>query len=125
MELNEIGDAIHGAAMRAHSALGPGLLESACEACLVHEVAKAGMRVSRQVPLSIKYDGVLLEAGYRLDPAVRDSVVVEVKSLEKLVPVHTAQVPSSLELGGYRLGYLLNFDVAQMREGIKRVVNGL
>ena len=121
--LAPLGETIIGAAMRVHSALGPGLLENAYELCLVHELGKAGLKVSRQIALPIVYDGLRLEAGYRLDVVVEGKVVLELKSVEKLQPLHTAQLVSYLRLGHYPLGYLLNFNVAHMREGIKRVIN--
>jgi GxxExxY protein len=120
----DIGEIVIGAAMKVHSALGPGLLESAYEACLAHELSKNSLRVDRQVSLPVVYDGVTLDVGYKLDLLVDGSVVVELKAVEKLLPIHTAQLLSYLKLGGYRVGYLLNFNVVSMRDGIKRVVNG-
>jgi GxxExxY protein len=120
----DIGEVVIGAAMKVHSALGPGLLESAHEACLAHELTKCSLGVKRQVSLPVVYDGVMLDVGYKLDLLVDDSVVLELKAVEKLLPIHTAQLLSYLKLGGYRVGYLLNFNVVSMRDGIKRVVNG-
>ena len=105
--------------------MGPGLLESTYEACLVHELAKAGLKVQRQIALPVIYDGEILDAGYRIDILVEDLVVVELKVVEKILPLHGAQVLSYLKLGNKKLGYLLNFNVVQMRQGIKRVVNNL
>lgn len=122
--LNEVGEQIIGAAIRVHSTLGPGLLESAYEICLQHELSKLGLDVHRQQPLPIVYDGVKLDAGYRLDLIV-EGVVLELKTVDKLQPIHTAQLLSYLRLGNYNLGYLLNFHVLSMRDGIKRVVNNL
>jgi GxxExxY protein len=122
---NEIGETILGCAIKMHSALGPGLLESTYEVCLIQELSKAGVRAARQVPLPVIYDEVELEAGYRMDLLVADIVVVELKVVEKLLPLHTAQLLSYLKLSGRKLGYLLNFNVVQMRDGIKRVVNNL
>lgn len=119
--LTGLGEAIIGAAMRVHSALGPGLLESAYEICLCHELNKAGLRVARQVALPIRYDGVELEAGYRLDLVVEGCVVLELKSVEKILPLHVAQLLGYLHLGGYAVGYLLNFNVLHMRDGIRRL----
>ena len=116
-----IGKAIIDCALKVHSALGPGLLESAYEACLMHELQKAWV-VKSQVLLPIYYDGITLDAGYRLDLLVENSVVIEVKAVEKLNEVHLAQLLSYLKLGGYRLGYLLNFNVTRMKYGIRRVV---
>ena len=123
MRENELGDGILGCAMKVHSALGPGLLESTYEVCLLHELKKLGLRSERQVVLPVNYDGLILDAGYRLDLLVMDLVVIELKVVEKLLPIHTAQVLSYLKLGNRKLGYLLNFNVVHMRDGIKRVVN--
>lgn len=122
--LNEVGEQVIGAAIRVHSSLGPGLLESAYEICLHHELSKLGLDVQRQLPLPIVYDGVKLDAGYRLDLVV-NRVVLELKTVDKLQPIHTAQLLSYLRLGDYKLGYLLNFHVLSMRDGIKRVANNL
>jgi GxxExxY protein len=112
-------------AIKVHTALGPGLLESTYEACLVHELVKAGVPVERQKPMPVTYDGVNLDVGYRLDLVVGAVLVVEVKSVDGLQPIHTAQLLSYLRLGGYKLGLLVNFNVVRLKEGIKRVVNGL
>ena len=111
--------------MKVHSALGPGLLESAYEVCLVHELTNLGMAVERQVELPVVYEGIHLDAGYRLDILVERKVIVEVKAIEKLLSIHTAQILSYLKLSGHQLGFLLNFNVLHMKDGIKRVVNGL
>jgi len=125
MNENEIGDTLLGAAIKVHSALGPGLLESAYETCLVHEIGQRGLNVRRQVALPLIYDGIKLDVGYRLDLLINDQVIVELKSVEKFLPLHTAQLLSYLKLSGLKLGYLLNFNVAHMRDGIKRIVNGM
>ena len=125
MEENKFGGTILGCAMKVHSALGPGLLESTYEACLVHELSKAGLTVARQIPLPVRYDGIELEAAYRIDLLVDDSVIIELKVVEQLIPIHTAQLLSYLKLSGRKLGYLLNFNVVHMRDGIKRVANRL
>lgn len=125
MNENEVGEVILGAAIKVNSALGPGLLESAYEACLFHEISKQGLDIKRQVLLPVYYDGLNLDAGYRLDLVVANCVIVELKAVEKLLPIHTAQLLSYLRLSEMRLGYLLNFNVLRMNEGIKRVVNGL
>ena len=122
---NELGEAILGAAMKVHSGLGPGLLESVYEACLVHELNEQGLKVERQFSLPVEYDGQRIEAGFRVDILVEDKVVIEIKAIERFAPIHMAQMLTYLRLGGFKLGYLLNFNVAHMREGIKRVVNGL
>ena len=125
MSENETGETLLGCAFRVHSALGPGLLESTYEVCLLHELAKAGLATSRQVVLPVNYDGIELEAGYRIDLLIEDVVIVEVKSVESLMPIHTAQLLSYLRLSGRKLGYLLNLNTVHMRQGIKRVVNKL
>jgi GxxExxY protein len=120
-----IGHALIGAAIKVHSALGPGLLESAYEACLVYELEKLRFRVRRQVPIPIRYEELSIDNGYRIDLLVEDSVVVELKAIEHILPVHRGQLLSYLRLGGFKLGYLLNFNVPLMRDGITRLVNGL
>ncbi len=122
---NEIGEKVIGAAMRVHTALGPGLFESAYEACLAHELEAVGFSVRQQVVLPIVYEKLRLDAGYRLDLLVNDLIVVELKAIEKLTDVHRAQLLSYLKLGGYKLGYIMNFNVVRLREGIVRMVNGL
>jgi GxxExxY protein len=122
---NDVGETILGCAIKVHTALGPGLLESTYEVCLAYELQRAGLKSDRQVPLPVVYDEVELEAGYRMDLLVADIVVVELKVVEKLLPLHTAQLLSYLKLSRRKLGYLLNFNVVQMRDGIKRVVNNL
>jgi|SRR5579859_7119390 len=109
--------------MKVHSALGPGLLESTYEVCLAHELSKVGLTVARQVALPVVYDNMELDAGYRIDLLVGDVVILELKVVEKLLPIHTAQLLSYLKLSKRKLGYLLNFNSVHMRDGIKRVVN--
>jgi GxxExxY protein len=125
MRENEIGDTVIDAALKVHSAVGPGLLEGAYELCLAHELTKRGLAVRSQVLIPIRYDELLIENGYRIDLLVDDLVVLELKALEAVLPVHRAQLLSYLRLGGFKLGYLLNFHVAHMRDGIARIVNGL
>ena len=122
---NSIGTAIVASAMTVHSALGPGLLESAYEFCLAHELSKRGLDVRKQVSIPIVYDELTIENGYRIDLLANDLVVVELKAIEAVTPVHRAQLLSYLRLGGFKLGYLLNFNVAHMRDGIMRLVNAL
>jgi GxxExxY protein len=112
------------AAMHVHSALGPGLLESAYQACLGLELAKRKLRARQQVALPITYDGILLDVGYRLDLLVEERVVVEIKAVDKLLPLHSAQLLSYLKLGRYHIGLLINFHSLHLRDGIKRLVNG-
>ena len=125
MRENDVGETILGCAIKVHTALGPGLLESTYEVCLAYELQKAGLKLDRQVPLPVIYDEVELDAGYRMDLLVADIVVVELKFVEKILPLHTAQLLSYLKLSKRKLGYLLNFNVVHMRDGIKRVVNNL
>ncbi len=125
VEENKIGDAVIASALKVHTALGPGLLESAYEACLAHELEKNGLIVRKQVAVPVIYEGLRLEAGYRIDLLIGEKVVVELKTVEKFAPVHMAQILSYLRLGGFKLGYLLNFAELHMRDGIKRVANGL
>lgn len=115
---------IIGAAMEVHSVLGPGLTESAYEACLAYELRTLGLKVARQVSLAIVYNGVRLDEGYRLDLLVDDLVVVELKTVEAISPVHEAQIISYLKLSGKSLGLIVNFKVAHLKDGIKRFVNG-
>ncbi len=110
MEENRFGGLILDAAMKVHSALGPGLLESAYDACLAHELRNQGVNAESQVALPVHYDGVKLEVGYRLDLLVENRVIVELKAVEKLLPIHTAQLISYLKLSDLKLGYLLNPD---------------
>jgi GxxExxY protein len=120
-----IGHAIIGAAMKIHSAVGPGLLESAYETCLIYELEKCRIGVRSQVSIPIRYEELTIENGYRLDLLVGGLVVVELKAIPTILPVHRGQLLSYLKLGGFKLGYLLNFNVAYMRDGIVRLVNGL
>jgi GxxExxY protein len=118
----EIASSVLDAAFAVHKALGPGLLESTYEVCLTHELEKRGHHVLRQVALPIVYDAVKLEAGYRIDLIVDGVVIVEVKAVESLAPVHEAQVPTYLKLSDRRLGFLINFNVALLKQGIKRMI---
>jgi GxxExxY protein len=122
MHIEDIGREIVDSAIRVHSIMGPGLLEGTYEVCLEHELVSRGLACNRQVPVPVQYDGVLLEAGYRL---VEGKVVIELKAIEQLNDIHLAQVLNYLRLGGYQLGYLMNFNVVRMKQGIRRVVNGL
>jgi GxxExxY protein len=123
MLLNQVSGTIIDCSLKVHTALGPGILESVYETCLAHELRKAGLRVRAQVPVPVMYDGLKLESGLRLDLLVEETVIVEVKAIEKLAPIHTAQLLSYLKLMDLQLGLLLNFNVVHMREGWKRVVN--
>ena len=123
VEINQLTGQIVDSAMRVHSQLGPGLLESAYEACLAHELQKRGVRTLRQLPLPVEYDGLRIDAGYRIDLLVEDAVIVELKAVEAINPVHRAQLLSYLRLSRKRVGLLLNFNVRRLRDGIERFVN--
>ena len=123
MEINEVSGIVVDSAMKVHSALGPGLLESAYEACLIRELRKRGLHVESQVPISVQYDGETLDIGYRADLLVESCVLVELKSIEALLPIHKAQVLSYLRLSGKHVGLLINFNVEHLKDGIRRVVN--
>lgn len=125
MDINKVSGKIIESAMKVHSTLGPGLLESSYEACLLHELRKGGVNAVSQVSLPILYDGIKLDAGYRVDLLVEDLVIVELKAIEKLLPIHQAQLLSYLKLSNKKVGLLINFNVVHLRNGIKRVANGL
>ena len=124
-DINQISAQIIDAAMKVHSALGPGLLESAYEGCMLHELRKRGLKVYSQVGLPVVYDTVTIDVGYRIDLLVEDCVMVELKSIDKLVPVHEAQLLTYLKLSGVKLGLLINFNVLHLKDGLKRLVNKL
>jgi len=121
----EIGKLVIDSAMKVHSALGPGLLESAYRACLAHELDLRGLDVSQEKPLPVLYEGAEISVGYRIDLLLNQKVIVELKAVEKLLPIHTAQLLSYLKLSGCKLGFLINFNVLHLKDGIKRVVDGL
>ena len=125
MEIESIAREIVDTAICVHTRLGPGMLEGAYEACVEYELGRRSLCVKKQVPKPIRYEGLDLDIGYRLDLLVEDSVVIELKSVPKLLRVHTAQLLSYLRAGDYRLGFPLNFNSVLMRDGIKRVVNRL
>ncbi len=125
MNINDISGQVVDAAMRVHSALGPGLMESAYEGCLVHELRKRGLKVAAQVELPVVYEGVFIDVGYRIDLLVEDAVIVELKAVDKLAPIHEAQLLTYLKLSGKKLGLLINFNVLHLKDGIKRMVNNL
>ena len=120
--LNSISYDIIGAAYSVHSALGPGLLESTYEVCLEYELVKMGYKVERQKPLPVNYDGVQLDAGYRIDLLVEDRVIVELKSVSEVIPLFKAQLMTYLKLSGLTLGLLVNSNVVDMKKGITRIV---
>jgi GxxExxY protein len=122
--LNGITEEIIGAAIQVHRVLGPGLLESAYEACLAFELGRRGLKVEQQKPLPLIYERVKLECGYRIDLLAEGSVVVEIKPVDALAPIHEAQVMSYLKLSGCKLALLINFNVRVLKDGIRRFVNG-
>ena len=124
-QVNDISAAIIGAAIEVHRILGPGLLESAYEHALAHELALRKISYERQKRVALDYKGIHLFCGYRLDLLVENAVVVEIKAIDGLLPIHQAQLLSYLKLGGWKLGLLINFHVPLLRQGIKRVVLGL
>ncbi len=123
--INRLTQQIIGAAIEVHRTLGPGLLESAYEACLCHELGLRQIPYERQKVLPITYKGFGLDDGYRLDILVSNAVVVELKTVEALLPIHEAQVLSYLQLGGWQVGLLINYHVPILKHGIKRIVRGL
>ena len=125
MTINELSGIVIGAAIEVHKVLGPGLLESAYENCLCHELQLRNVIFKRQKPLPITYKGVDLDCGYRLDVVVQGMLVLEVKACERIEPIHQAQLLTYLKLSGLSLGLLLNFNVPVMRDGIVRVANEL
>jgi GxxExxY protein len=125
MNENELSGLIIGCALKVHKALGPGLLESAYEACLVYELAKLGLKVECQKGLPLIYEDVNLECGYRLDLLVEGRVIIELKAIESLTSLHTAQVLTYLKLSNCKLGLLINFNVPLLKDGIKRLVRNL
>lgn len=125
MSENEISSQIIGAAIEVHKFLGPGLLENSYEACLLFELRQKGLNVKSQVPLPVSYKGLLLEAGYRIDILVEEKVIIEVKAVDKLAEIHTAQILTYLKLTKLKLGLVINFNTVKVIEGLKRVVNQL
>jgi len=125
MEINQISGQIVDAAMKVHSALGPGLLESAYEACLLFELHKRELKAVSQLQLPVVYESVKIDVGYRIDLLVEDAVVVELKSVEEVAPIHKAQLLSYLKLSGKKLGLLINFNTVHLKDGITRMVNNL
>lgn len=120
---NQITEKIIGCAIKVHSTLGPGLLESVYQQCLFYELKKTGLRVEKEKPLPVFYEEVVLDCGYRLDLVVESRVIVELKSVESLSDIHLAQMLTYLKLSGCEIGLLINFNVTQLIKGIKRVIN--
>ena len=125
MDENELARQIYFAELKVHQNLGPGLLESAYEECLFYELQKTGLRVEKQKALPLIYEDIRLEVGYRLDLFFENKVVIEIKAVEAFTDVHTAQVLTYLKLTKCKLGLLINFNVALLKNGVKRLVNGL
>ena len=125
MDINELSSRIIGAAIEVHKALGPGLLESAYEECLSHELSFRNLSFERQKSLPLIYKGKKLDCGYRLDMVVENAIILEMKSCEKIEPIHKAQLLTYLKLSGLHLGLILNFNMTVMRDGIVRIVNEL
>jgi GxxExxY protein len=125
MTENEISQIIIGAAIKVHTALGPGLLENAYQECLFYVLQKEGLKVEKEKPIPLVFEEVKLNCGYRIDLLVENKVVIELKSVEALNDVHLAQTLTYLKLGNFRLGLLINFNVALLKHGIKRVANGI
>ena len=116
MDINKLSSRIIGAAIEVHKALGPGLLESAYEECICHELSLRSLSLERQRPLALRYKGINLDCGYRLDVVVEEAIILELKSCEKIEPIHKAQLLTYLKLFGFKLGLLLNFNATLMRE---------
>jgi GxxExxY protein len=125
MTENELSNVVIGCAIKVHSALGPGLLESAYQECLFYELRRAGLAVEKQKPLPLVYESVKLECGYRVDLLVEGKLIIEIKSAEAITDIYLAQVLTYLKLSNCKLGLLINFNVVQLKQGIKRVVNNL
>jgi len=123
MQINDITGHIIDCAMRVHTRLGPGLLESSYEACLAYELTQRGLRVRTQVQQPIIYDSVKIDVGYRLDLQVEETVIVELKAVEHILPVHKAQLITYLKLSDKRIGLLINFNVVRLKDGIERFAN--
>jgi GxxExxY protein len=125
MEINELTKEVIGAAIEVHKVLGPGLMESVYEECLCHELGLRALRFERQKSLPIVFKEVKFDCGYRLDLLVANSVIVEIKAVEVLLPVHEAQLLTYLKVGGWKVGLLINFNVPLLKDGIQRIVLGL
>lgn len=121
-KLNKLSYKIIGLVYKVHSELGPGLLESTYEICLEYELIKTGLKVERQKALPVIYDEMKLEEGYRIDLLVENSIILELKSVDDIAPIHKAQLMTYLKLSGLKLGLLLNFNVRDMKEGINRII---
>jgi len=125
MDIEEIASRIVAAAIKVHTALGPGLLESAYQKCMEYELRKEELDVECEVSLPIIYEKIKIDAGYRIDMIVESSIIVENKTVEKLLPIHEAQLLTHLKMKDSKIGFLLNWNVPRMKDGIKRMVNHL
>lgn len=125
MTENEIANKVIGSAIEVHKVLGPGLLESAYKECLWYKLVKEGLVAEKEKPMPLVFEGVKLECGYRMDILVENKLVIEIKSVEALNDVHLAQTLTYMKLGGFKLGLLMNFNVVMLKNGIKRVANGI
>lgn len=125
MTENQISKIIVEGALKVHKALGPGLLESAYEECLFYELTRTGLKVEKQKPLPLIYEDIKLDCGYRLDIIIENKVIIEIKAVDALHPVHMAQMLTYLKLSNCKLGLLINFNVELIKNGIKRIVNNL
>ena len=124
MTENEISNKIIGLGIEVHSALGPGLLESAYKECLFYKITSSGMFVEKEKPMPLVFESVRLDCGYRIDLLVENKLVIELKSVDALNDIHLAQTLTYMKLGNYKLGLLINFNVTKLKDGIKRVING-
>jgi GxxExxY protein len=124
-EFDQITGGVIGASIEVHRALGPGLLEAIYEECLCHELSLRGISFKRQVTLPIQYKGISLDCGYRLDLLIEGKVAIEIKAVERIIPVHEAQLLTYLKIGGWKGGLLINFNVPLLKSGIRRIVHGL
>ena len=125
MTENELSNKIIGLAIEVHTALGPGLLESAYKECLFYKIGQSGIQVEKEKPMPLVFEEVRLDCGYRIDLVIEKKLVAEIKSVEALNDIHLAQTLTYLKLGNYKLGLLINFNVVKLKDGIKRIVNGL
>ena len=125
MEFDKLSNRVIGCALEVHKHLGPGLLESTYEQCFAHELRTAGIPFALQYPLPVEYKGIKLDCGYRVDLLIDNTIIVELKSADKILPIHEAQLLTYMKLSDITIGLLMNFNVKYMKDGIKRMVNGL
>jgi len=125
MNIEELGNSVIGSAIRVHRVLGPGLLESAYQKCLEYELRKTGLRVDSELVLPVHYDSIRIDAGYRIDMLIEEMIIIENKTVERILPIHEAQLLTYLKMRGCSIGYLFNWNVPVLKDGIKRMVNRL